>query len=76
MCFQHCPGEPEALHSHGGGAQYCCALQLVTTEIYETDKVARTQFHDIHSDLDTALRQSERSPEKAALSPVPIESTH
>jgi len=37
---------------------------------------SRAQFHNIHSDLDTALRQSERSPEKAALSPVPLESTH
>ena len=53
------------------------ALQLVTSEIYETGKVAHiSQFHNIHSDLDTALRQSERSPEKAALSPVPLESTH
>ena len=51
-------------------------FNLVTSEIYETDKVARTQVHNIHGDLNTALRQPERSPEKAALSPVPLRSTH
>ena len=28
----------EALHSHGGGAQYCGALQLVKSAIYEAQK--------------------------------------
>lgn len=65
----------QALHSHGGGAQYWSELLLITSEIYEGEKVARTLihrlFHNIQRDLDAALRQAERSPEKAALSPVP-----
>jgi len=51
-------------------------FNLVTSEIYETDKVARTRLHNIQGDLYTALRQPERSPEKAVLSPVPLRSTY
>jgi hypothetical protein len=70
----------QALHSHGGGAQYWSELLLITSEIYEAGKVARTLFHrlfhNIYRDLDIVLRQAERSPEKAALSPVPLGSSH
>jgi len=79
--IQFPPGEYlQALHCHGGGAQYWSELLMITSEIYEAEKVARTLFHrlfhDISRNLGTALRQAERSPEKAALSPVPLESSH
>jgi hypothetical protein len=62
----------QALHSHGGGAQYWSELLLITSEIYEAEKVARTLFHrlfhNIYRDLDTVLRQAERSGKSCALS--------
>jgi hypothetical protein len=70
----------QALHSHGVGAQYWSELLLITSEIYEAEKVERTLFHtlfhNIYRDLDTALRQAEHSPGKscALSSPTGVKS--